>query len=108
MGEYITGKNPIVYNVTNDKGLIIFTGTMKQIAARFNTDDRLMYKYYYEGKKFLNTYTIAPATSEFDTDMSPLQLKEHLWTEKGRRNYEYKKGYPNRYRDASCRRFTPL
>ena len=103
MGEYLTG-----YHVKTDKGVIIFTGSIKQIADYFNTSDRLIYKCYYEGKRYLNQYWIVPYSIEYDKNISPSQLHEHLFTSDGKRNYEYRAGYPNRYKDSSCRRFTPL
>lgn len=36
------------------------------------------------------------------------KIENHLFREDGGRAYDYKKGYPNRYKDASCVRFTPL
>ena len=107
MGESV-GKNPFVFNVKNEKGLIIFTGTIKQIAANFNASDGNIYKCYYEGKRYMDQYSIIPVDCDRDTTISQAKIQEHLWTDKGARNYEYKKGYPNRYKDAACRRFTPL
>ena len=44
-----------------------------------------------------------------DKDLvTPSKLHDHLFREDGGRAYEYKQGYPNRYKDASCVRFTPL
>ena len=102
MGENLT------YNVKTEKGVVIFTGTIKQIAANYNTSEKTIYTAYYEGKRLFDQYYIVPYSTEYDTTISPAKIQEHLWTEDGKRNYEYKAGYPNRYRDAACRRFTPL
>lgn len=98
----------LTYNVKTDKGIIIFTGTIKQISNNFNTSEHLINKCYYEGKKLFDQYYIVPFSVEYDTNISPQSIEEHLWTPDGKRNYEHKRGYPNRYKDAACRRFTPL
>ena len=103
MGESLTG-----YHVKTEQGVIIYTGSILQIADYFSTSDRIIYKCYYEGKKYLNKYWIVPYSIEYDSNVSPSKIQEHLWTPDRKRNYEYKQGYPNRYKDSSCRRFTPL
>lgn len=107
MGRKRMGET-IKYHVKTEKGIIVFTGSIKQISANFNVSDRVIYKAYYEGKKILDQYFIVPTSTDYDTNVSPAQIQEHLWTEDGKRNYEHKVGYPNRYKDSSCVRFTPL
>lgn len=103
MGEYLT-----TYNVQTEKGVVIFTGTIKQISSYFNTTEKIIYTCYYSGKQYLHKYWIVPVTVDYDTNISPDKIHDHLWTEDGKRCYDRRQGYPNRYKDSSGRRFTPL
>ena len=100
--------NKGIFQLKDDSGITIFEGSLRQIGNQFDMPRELVYKYYSEGKKIVDKYTIYKATEEFDYKAQPESIQEHLFTPDGNRRYEYKKGYPNRYRDAGCRRFTPL
>lgn len=97
-----------VFKLKNDSGVTIFEGSLRQIGNQFNMTREAVHKCYDEGKKIANKYAIYKATEDFDYKETPESITEHLFTPDGHRRYERKKGYPNRYKDAGCRRFTPL
>ena len=97
-----------VYYVIDEKGKVVFDGTMKVLANHFGMSENDIRKIFLQGKK-LNGWTILTAY-QFNAERTTttVSLQEHLFNEDGTRRYEFRHGYPNRYKDASCRRFTPL
>lgn len=95
-----------VYYVQDLNNRIIFEGNTIQICEFLHATQNTINKARNEGKLVNGKYYILfekeqPITKKFNN-------RSHLYTEKGERSYEQKKGCPNRYKDASCVRFTPL
>ena len=110
MGARLTTytNNKGMFKLKNDAGITVFEGSLRQIGNQYDMTREVVYKYYAEGKKIGGEYTIYKATEDFDYKAEPESIQEHLFTPDGNRRYDRKKGYPNRYKDAGCVRFTPL
>ena len=101
MGEYMSDN----YIARDLNGTVICEGSADRVSnilriTRIGLIDACNEKRIIKGK-----YMVSSTDKE---DITPSKLRDHLFREDGGRAYEYKKGYPNRYKDASCVRFTPL
>lgn len=94
-----------LYVAKNLNGEIVCEGSADRVSnilkiSKIGLIDACKEKRIVKGK-----YIIYEADKE---TITPSKLHDHLYREDGGRAYEYKKGFPNRYKDASCVRFTPL
>ena len=106
VGEYMRDQ---IYYVIDDKGHVVFDGTLKVIGNRFKMDEQEIKKVIVKGEKILDSLKIITAYQYNNRNVTKsISVQEHLFNEDGSRKYEYRRGYPNRYKDASCVRFTPL
>ena len=87
-------------------GEIVCEGTAERVANILKVTKLAVFEACKNKQVVRGKYLLYDADSK--DAMTPSKLKEHLYKEDGRRAYGYKKGYPNRYKDASCVRFTPL
>ena len=90
--------------VVREHGVPIFEGGAEQVANLLKVPKMDVYAASSE-TVFKNRYTVYQKTEE---EITAQTIKEHLFNPDGSRKYEYKKGYPNRSKDASCVRFTAL
>lgn len=87
-------------------GNTVCVGNSENVASILKITSMSLVEAYNNNSIVKGKYLIYKAD---DKDLvTPSKLHEHLFREDGGRAYEYKPGYPNRYKDASCVRFTPL
>lgn len=105
MGGKRVGANIEYLKVRDTNGMVLFSGTPEEIAVMLKIDVKEVNHSRECGRLVRNKYRI-----ELDNDANtvPRSVKEHLFDEFGNRRYEWKPNMPNRYKDASCRRFSPL
>lgn len=93
-----------VFNVY-EKGIQIFEGNAEQVSNLLKVSKGEIYDAKNGDVLIRGKYTVWLKSEE---EITKEAIHDHLWTADGRRKYEYKKGMPNRYKDASSVRFTPL
>lgn len=92
-----------LFQMKTATGEIAFEGTISQIANLLKVTKGDVYDAKNTGK-WIKDYKIIPSYKA----VTRSDIDEHLYDEKGARKYEYKYGFPNRYKGSSGVRFTPL
>lgn len=88
-----------------EHGLQIFEGNIEQVSNMLKVSKGEIYDAKNGDVLIRGKYTVWLKTEE---ELTKEAIHDHLYNPDGSRRYEYKKGFPNRYKDASCVRFTPL
>lgn len=92
-----------LYRVTSPSGEIEFEGTINQIANILKVTRPEIYDAKNTGK-WIKDHKITQIYREVQRS----DIDEHLFNENGTRKYEYKYGFPNRYKGSSGVRFSPM
>lgn len=92
-----------VFEMRTATGELAYEGTISQIANLLKVSKGDVYDAKNTGK-WLKDYKIIHSTKL----VTRSDVEQHLYDERGARRYEYKHGYPNRYKGSSGVRFTPL
>lgn len=87
-----------------DKNELVFEGNIEQVANLLNVSQSDIQSIKNTGETINGKYKV----TEIVTKITSTDVENHLFKENGTRLYNRKPGYPNRYKDASCVRFTPL
>ena len=88
-----------------EQGVPIFDGNIEQVSNMLKVSKGEIYDAKNGDVLIKGKYTVVLKTEE---ELTKEAIREHLYNPDGSRKYQYKKGFPNRYKDASCVRFTPL
>lgn len=95
------------YVLKNSDGIVVFEGTSTRISNFLRIDKtKFLNAYYSTG--WINGYQILSIFENNELKENNVSKQNHLFNEDGSRRYYYRKGYPNRYKDSHCVRFTPL
>lgn len=96
------------YSLVNDKGKVLYAGTMIQISKEYHVSRNAVYQILYGKYKMFGEYTIRIATEqevEKWNMVRDFKEKERIRLQ----NQPQKKVHvPQPYRSSSARRFTPL
>lgn len=95
------------YVLKNFEGYIVFEGTIRQIENFLRIDKEKIIKAIYSDG-FIKGYQIISVFDNNQIKEKQITRQEHLFNEDGSRRYQYRHGYPNRYKDSHSVRFTPL
>ena len=93
-----------IFSIT-EHGVPIFEGTIDQVGNMLNMTRCDIYDAIDDQTLVKGKYLVHKRTEE---EISANMLQEHLFNSDGSRKYEYRQGFPNRYKDASSRRFTAM
>lgn len=88
-----------------EQGVPIFDGNIEQVSNMLKVSKGEIYDAKNGDVLIKGKYTVVLKTEE---ELTKEAIHDHLYNPDGSRRYDYKKGFPNRYKDASCVRFTPL
>lgn len=91
--------------IVREHGIPVFEGGIDQTANLLKVSKSDIYDAVDDETLVRGRYTVEKKTEE---EIRSDSLQEHLFNPDGTRRYEYKKNFPNRYKDASSRRFTPM
>ena len=104
MGRKRVGKFMNIFSIT-EHGVPIFEGTIDQVGNMLNMTRCDIYDAIDDSTLIEGKYLIHKRT---ESEISSNMLHDHLFNSDGSRRYEYRSGFPNRYKDASSKRFTPM
>ena len=93
-----------IFSIT-EHGVPIFEGTIDQVGNLLHMTRCDIYDAIDDGRLVGGKYLVHKRD---EAEISTNMLQEHLFNSDGSRKYEYRQGFPNRYKDASSRRFTPM